>query len=248
VTEIIRSEGIVLKRRDFGETSRIAVVYTRAAGKVQLLAKGARRPKNKFGAALEPLCQGEYVFYWRETKELFTVAEATVTAPARHVHETPAALPYGLAMAEATDKLSGEGDADSSLFELLAAAIAALDAGGAPALLLAQFFVNLATQLGLKPDLAECALCGRARPRGGVFVLREGAVVCAECAPAANDGVRLAPAVYNFVATLAALPPSRLSRVHAPPALVEQTLAFIQAHLHYHTSLELKSLSLTRII
>jgi DNA repair protein RecO (recombination protein O) len=244
MAEIIRTEGVVLRRRDFSETSRIAVVYTRAAGKVQLLAKGARTPKARFGAALEPLSRGEFVFYWREGKELFTLAETATTLAGRFIRDEPKALIYGLAMAEALDKLTGEGDADPGLFDVLASSLAALDAGGPPPALLAQFLLRLAVKLGLKPDLTACAVCGRKRlGEGAVLILKDGAVVCRECAPAAAASVPVSPAVYNYVNTLLSLKPSLLERVKAAPVLVEQALAFICAHLFYHTGLEIKSLA-----
>jgi len=244
VTEIIRTEGVVLRRRDFGESSRIAVVYTRDAGKLQLLAKGARVLKNKFGAALEPLTHGEFVFYWREGKDLFTLAETAIITPGRYLREDARSLPYGLAVVEATDKLSGEGDADAALYELVAASVAALDDGGPPAALLSQFLVKLAARLGLKPDIAKCSRCGRANPREGVaLVLKEGTVVCRDCQPAGGDLITLSPAAYNYVRTLASLEPARLGLVKAGPELVEQTLSFIRAHLRYHTGLEIKSLA-----
>jgi DNA repair protein RecO (recombination protein O) len=245
VTEIIRTEGVVLKRRDFGETSRVAVAYTRDAGKVQLLAKGARNPKNKYGAALEPLSRGEFVFYWRENKELFTLSETSTVRPGRFIREDAKALPYGLAMVEAVDKLSGEGDADPRLYELLASTLEALDRGGPPAPLLAQFLLKLAAQLGLKPDLDKCAGCGRVRPADGVaLVLKDGTIVCRACEPASGEAIAISPATYNFANALTTFEPRRLRRVKAAPELVEQTLSFIRAHLHYHTGLEIKSLTL----
>lgn len=248
MTEIIRTDGVVLKRRDFTETSRIAVVYTRDAGKVQLLAKGARSPRPRFGAALEPLSRGEFVFYWREGKDLFTLAEATITLPGKFIRDDSKKLVYGLAMAEAVDKLSGEGDVDAGLFELLAYSLAALDAGGPPAPLLVQFLLHLAAKLGFKPDLAACAVCGRERLREGVALLiNEGTVVCRECAPAAAESVWISPAAYNYVNTLLSMKPSLVGRVKAAPELVEQALAFILMHLAYHTGLEIKSLRLAHL-
>jgi DNA repair protein RecO (recombination protein O) len=249
LTEIIRTEGVVLRRRDFGESSRIAVAYTRRAGKVQLLARGARAPKNKFGAALEPLTRGEFVFYWRENKDLFTLTETSVDRSGRVIRDDPQILPYGLAVVEATDKLSGEGDADPGLYELVASSLAALDDGGPPAALLSQFLLRLAASLGLNPDLGTCARCGRAAPREGVsLVLAEGTVVCRDCQPAGTDLIKLSPAAYNYARTLTSLPPARLGRVKAGPDLVEQTLSFICAHLRYHTGLEIKSLAFAGLI
>lgn len=245
MTEIIRTEGVVLRRRDFGETSRIAVIYTRDAGKVQLLAKAARVARSKFGAALEPLSCGEFVFYWRENKDLFTLAEIATILPGRFIREDAKALPYGLAMAEATDKLTGEGDPDAGLYELLASSLAALDRGGPGAALLSQFLIKLSARLGLKPDIGKCAACGRIRPRGGVALeLSEGTVLCRDCQPAVGDFISLSPASYDFVNTLSSFEPSRLKLVKAGPELVAQTLSFIRAHLRYHTGLEIKSLTL----
>jgi len=249
VTKIIRTEGIVLRRRDFGESARIAVVYTRDAGKVQLLARGARILKNKFGAALEPLSRGEFVFYWRESKELFTLAETAIIRPGRFIREDAKRLPFGLAVVEATDKLSGEGDADAALFELVASSLAALDSGGPPAALLSQFLFKLAAQLGFKPDIGKCASCGRTEPREGVaLVIKEGNVVCRDCQPPVGNLITLSAAAYRYVNTLTSLEPSRVGFVKAGPELVEQALSFIHAHLRYHTGLELKSLAFANLI
>jgi DNA repair protein RecO (recombination protein O) len=248
VTEIIRTEGVVLKRRDFTETSRIAVVYTRDAGKVQLLARGARSPRPRFGAALEPLSRGEFVFYWREGKDLFTLAETTITLPGKFIRDDAKRLVYGLAIVEAVDRLSGEGDADAGLFELLASSLAALDAGAPPAPLLAQFLLRLAAKLGLKPDLTACAVCGRERPREGVaLIVNDGTVVCRECAPAASESVWISAAAYNYINTLISMKPSLLGRVKASPEIVEQALTFILTHLLYHTGLEIKSLRFAQL-
>jgi len=248
VAEIIRTEGVVLKRRDFSETSRIAVVYTRDAGKVQLLARGARSPRARFGASLEPLSRGEFVFYWREGKELFTLTETTIDLPGKHIRDEAKRLVYGLAMAEAVDKLSAEGDADADLFELLSTSLAELDAGGPSAPLLAQFLLRLATKLGLEPDLNACAVCGRERPREGVaLILKDGTVVCRACAPAAAESVWVSAGAYNYVNTLMSINPSLLGRVKAGPELVEQVLTFIITHLSYHTGLEIKSLRLAHL-
>jgi DNA repair protein RecO (recombination protein O) len=245
VTEIIRTEGVVLKRRDFRETSRLVVAYTRHSGKVHLLARGARRPRNKFGAALEPLTRTEFVFYWREGKDLFTLAEATPLAAGRHLRENASALLHGLAVAEAADRLSAEGDAEPALYELLVTSLAALEEGVPPAALLTQFLFKSAAQLGYKPELEACAECGRTEPPAGrALLVNEGTVVCRECVPAAVKIAPLAPATYKYVKTLFTLSASSLTRVKIGPELVDEALAFIRAHLRFHTGLEIKSLSL----
>ena len=49
----LRTEGIILKRKNFGEADRIVTIYTRDFGKVSCLAKGVRRPRSKKAGHIE---------------------------------------------------------------------------------------------------------------------------------------------------------------------------------------------------
>src|SRR3990167_11066899 len=48
-----RTEGVVLRRKNFGEADRIVTFYTRDYGKVTALAKGVRRPSSKKAGHIE---------------------------------------------------------------------------------------------------------------------------------------------------------------------------------------------------
>lgn len=47
------TEGVILKRKNFGEADRIVTIYTRDNGKISALAKGVRRPRSKKAGHLE---------------------------------------------------------------------------------------------------------------------------------------------------------------------------------------------------
>lgn len=49
----LRTEGIILARRNFGEADRILTIYTKDYGKISAIAKGVRRPKSKKGGHVE---------------------------------------------------------------------------------------------------------------------------------------------------------------------------------------------------
>ena len=49
----LRSEGVILKHKNFGEADRILTIMTRDYGKVTALAKGVRRPRSKKAGHLE---------------------------------------------------------------------------------------------------------------------------------------------------------------------------------------------------
>ncbi len=73
---IVRTDAVVLRAFDYGETSRIATVLTRHHGVIGVLAKGARRPTSRFGATLQPGAYVELVYYFRESRGLQTLKES----------------------------------------------------------------------------------------------------------------------------------------------------------------------------
>ncbi len=73
---IVQTEAVVLHSRRYGDTSRIAVLYSKELGKVTVMAKGARTPKSPFGSALEPLSRIKATIYHRHNRDMHTISAA----------------------------------------------------------------------------------------------------------------------------------------------------------------------------
>ena len=73
---IVRSEAICLRVQDYHESSKLVTFFTLERGKVNCLAKGARRLRSKFGAALDIFAQSRIIYYSHETRTLLTLSDA----------------------------------------------------------------------------------------------------------------------------------------------------------------------------
>src|SRR5512147_2681448 len=73
---IVRSEAICLRVQDYHESSKLVTFFTLEHGKVSCLAKGARRLRSKFGAALDLFAQSRIIYYSHETRTLLTLSDA----------------------------------------------------------------------------------------------------------------------------------------------------------------------------
>jgi recombinational DNA repair protein (RecF pathway) len=73
---IVRAEAICLRVQDYHESSKLVTFFTLERGKVNCLAKGARRLRSKFGAALDIFAQSRIIYYLRETRDLYTLSDA----------------------------------------------------------------------------------------------------------------------------------------------------------------------------
>jgi len=154
------ADALILRTYKLGEADRIVVFLTRDRGKKRGVAKGARRPRSGFAAALEPMTEARVAYFEKERRELvgLNYAEAVRSPmaliggpkgpPLRPFDDrrgapsgAPAfdALGYIGYFAELLDEWAQEADADDRLFRLGASMLDALTAG-APAEPLARYF------------------------------------------------------------------------------------------------------------
>lgn len=73
------SEIILLRCIDFQESSKIITALSREHGKIALIARGVRRPKNKLAGLIETGNILEVVYYYKTTRNVHTIKEAAVT-------------------------------------------------------------------------------------------------------------------------------------------------------------------------
>lgn len=132
------ADALILRTYKLGEADRIVVFLTRDRGKKRGVAKGARRPRSRFAAALEPMTEVRLAYFEKERRELVGLNYAeTVRSPL--LLNTDAALGYVGYFAELLDEWAQEADADDRLYRLGASMLDALSAG-APVEPLARYF------------------------------------------------------------------------------------------------------------
>jgi DNA repair protein RecO (recombination protein O) len=152
------ADALILRTYKLGEADRIVVFLTRDRGKKRGVAKGARRPRSRFAAALEPLTEARVAYFERERRELvgLNFAETirsplalmgppkTVWTMREHLPEPGPdvdrdALGYVGYFAELLDEWAQEADADERLYRLGSSMLGAM-AAGAPVEPLARYF------------------------------------------------------------------------------------------------------------
>jgi DNA repair protein RecO (recombination protein O) len=132
------ADALILRTYKLGEADRIVVFLTRDRGKKRGVAKGARRPRSRFAAALEPMTEVRLAYFEKERRELVGLNYAeTVKSPLSL--STQDALGYVGYFAELLDEWAQDADADDRLYRLGASMLDALSAG-APVEPLARYF------------------------------------------------------------------------------------------------------------
>jgi DNA repair protein RecO (recombination protein O) len=185
---IVTTEGIVLKTHALGDTSRIVTVFTRDHGLRKLVAKGARKTPSRFGYALEPLSRSRLVLYLKADRDLHLLSRAEVVDPLGSRISDLSRLAHAQAALELVDRLVWGEEPHERLYALLVQALdgcarAPLEA--LPAVTLA-FQLQLASELGYRPRLDQCAVDGRPVSQRRAFSPARGGLLCDACA--AHEG------------------------------------------------------------
>ena len=232
---IVTSEGIVLKTYALGETSRIAVVYTREHGMVKLVAKGARKTPSRFGYALEPLTRGRYVYYLKTDRDLHLLSQADTLAPTGSRISDLARLAHAAAALELIDRLVWGEEPHAELFDLLAAvleAVVAAPEAALPALTIA-FELQVASLLGYRPRLDACAECGGTLSPRRLFSPARGGLLCDRCAGEEPGTLALSADALAGLALLLTRPVGEAGE-YFEVRRAGEILRVVEAFLKYH--------------
>ena len=179
---LCKAEAIVLRARDLGETSKLLTLFTEGYGKISVVAKGARRPKSRFGASLDLFAHSSIVFYKKTSGDLHLISESTLLQSFSGLQEDVRRLGFASAVVELVDRMVMPGERVSGLFPLLLGGLQALERGGQLSLLLSAVMIKIMAILGYRPQLFVCIACGRpVEGKLAGFHASQGGVVCRDC-------------------------------------------------------------------
>lgn len=141
-----RTEGVVLKKRNFGEADRILTIYTRDHGKLSCIAKGVRRPRSRKAGHLE-LGNWCKVFIARgKNIDLLTEVELKKTYGFANFSESKTNRIYHLL--EIVEALTSENQKNPLVFKLLINFLSKIEKENNFDLVSSVFKVKLLSQLG----------------------------------------------------------------------------------------------------
>jgi DNA repair protein RecO (recombination protein O) len=173
-------EAIVIRRRDWGEADRLLTLYTREQGKIQAVAKGARKPTSRKAGHIELFTRTHLLI--ARTRSIDIVTQAETVEAYRQLRESLEASTLAHYFAELLDRFTGEAESDAALFDLLSSGLTWLCEADDLRLVARYYEIRLLELAGFRPELHRCASCEtRLEPVNSYFSPAEGGVLCPTC-------------------------------------------------------------------
>ena len=184
-----RATGLTLRRIPAGEADLISSLYTREHGKLEALARGARRLTSRLVGHFEPLTLLRLSLSRGRSLDVVVEAEVVNAFPEIKAHYATTAR--GLYVAELIDGFSASSASNPRLLDV---ALQTLDAIGRASagdcddavsdLPLRYFDLQLLQLSGFLPELYQCVECGdELEPERHRYAAGAGGAVCLDCAP-----------------------------------------------------------------
>lgn len=234
---IVKTEAIFLRGTNWRESSRILTAFSRDYGKVKLVAKGARRPKSKYGAALEPLTHAHVIFYMRENRDLYTLSEAGVLDTFEGVKGDLEKFSQAAVASEMLERSLAPEEANPGLFHLFIEFLQAMDEANPAAgrIFLLAFQLNLSAKLGFEPQIEHCLGCRRKESPAFFFSTQMGGILCERCRRYKDASAKaISKEALAALRHLQVADWEEISGLTLPEALRKELDAALAGFLEYH--------------
>lgn len=177
----LRVDAVVLRHSDYGEADRLLTLFTRQLGKTRAIAKGARKIASRKAGHIEPFTHVKLQL--AQGRDMFIVTQADTVDAYLSLRDDLVLTGHASYVLELLDRFSYEDQTENpALFRLLTETLSRLAARADAWLVVRYYEMRLLDHVGFRPQLFECANCGRAvQPEDQFFSFSAGGVICPRC-------------------------------------------------------------------
>ncbi|GIN20025.1 MAG TPA: DNA repair protein RecO [Bacillus bacterium] len=195
-------EGIVIRTTDYGESNKITTIYSREAGKISAMARGAKKTNSRLAAVSQLFTYGYFLL--QTGRGLGTLQQGEIISPLRGLKEDIFKTAYASYIVEMVDRSTQDNDPNPYLFELMHQSLNYISEDYDPDIITHIFEMKMLQVLGLYPEMKKCSVCGATEGTFG-FSLKENGLICHRCLesdphflPMSQNAIKLLRLFYYF--------------------------------------------------
>lgn len=234
-----RSEGLIIRVRDYNESDRIVTIFTREYGKVQAIAKGCRKQKSRSRGIIQLFTYADFALY--KGRNLDTITQCEAKESFTDIRNDLERLAYASYICELLDGFVTSGEKHDDLFYLALICLHLLTVEE-PQLLTWAFELKLMDVLGYRPHLENCVLCGNSLTGNRVaFSSAHGGAICKECAVGSCEYVECSVGTVKMLEQLSKRDLTKLKVLKVTPEAKKEINQIMKSYIGQRLDKKLKS-------
>lgn len=247
---VYKVNAIVLRRQELGETDKILRLLTREAGRVDAVAKGARRGASKLSGATELFTHSRMLLAVGRSLDIVSQCEIRESFPALRLDLS--GIARATYLCELVDRMMAEREPNAEVFDLLLSALYLLQRGPAhPDVIVHSFELHLLAERGYQPALNRCVRCGAETTGAGRrygFSPSLGGALCAADRFATEDAIAVSADSLALMYRLTTGQPEDLIALGPDPRPLRETAKCLRWYIRYRIEHDLRSAEFLDII
>lgn len=178
---LYRTEGVILKRSDFGEADRLLTIYTPDRGKLRVIAKGVRKTTSRKSGHVELFVRSRLLLARGRNMDIVTQAE--MVQPFLGLRDDLVRVSYACYAGELLDAFTTEAEENQPLYDLLLDVLGWIEQETDLDRAMRCYELRLLNLAGFRPQLFTCASCRQdIEPLPSNYYSSEaGGVLCPRC-------------------------------------------------------------------
>jgi DNA repair protein RecO (recombination protein O) len=231
MSEIVKTEAIVLSKMNYGDSSSIALLFTEDLGKISVIVKGARSPKSMYGKIVDPLNYLSVVLYKKESRELQLLTGADIIEHYPAMKNDLNKLGYAYAVAELVKNLLADHEVSKRIYKGIIKILSILNSGEEkPEITFGRFFMFLLKETGYEIQIVSCAICGKKKFEDDPHYNFEKGLICGECRKSVVDNYDINLELLRYLNCLK----NNESAGTFSNLIARKAINFMETHLKYH--------------
>jgi len=238
--EILKTNAIVLRARNYSEADQLLTLYTEKAGKLTAIVKGVKKPKSRLRGGVQVFSHTNLALY--QGKNLATVTQAEVINTFASLREDLLRMSYASYLAEFVEAITLEGEPDPGLFALVLMGQHLLSVEE-PWLVARVMEARLLMKLGYQPQLDSCVNCGKKSDMSYLLAPQLGGIICSACSKKSTNTniVKISGETYVLLRQLMQMELSKVNRLRISVNAKKELEETLDLHIAYCLGKKLKS-------
>ncbi len=232
MSEIIKTEAVVLSKLAYGDSSIIADLFTEDYGRLPVIVKGGRSSKSKIGLLIDPINHLQVIFYQKETRELQLLSNAELLSQNSSLKDDLEKIKYAYAVIELIKNLMAEHEVNHRVFKGVVRILSIINsANEIPAISFGRFFLFFLNEIGYQFQLDKCAICeGKNFSSLSLYYNFEKGLICGKCTQDTVDFYHINMELFQYLYCLK----TNISAENYSIKTIKEAIYLLERHLKYH--------------
>lgn len=232
-------QGIILRTMDYGEGNKIITIFTPEIGKVSVMARGAKKLKSRHAAATQLFTHAEFILY-KQQGQMGTLNQAEIVDAHQSLREDLFQSAYSSYLAEMVDRMLGDEEGSSYLFEQLSASLRAIEEGKDMQIIVHIFEMKMFEFTGYLPNVINCVSCA-SDTQLSRFSTKLGGFLCSRCHYKDTYAAVISDAARKLLQLFVRIDIRRLGSVQVKEETKAQLKPIMRNYMDAHIGIRWKS-------